>query len=132
VSARSTIITFFALGLMLGAGSTCAADSKSIQGTLIGSDGKPLMAGEIRAQRLDAKAKPAITTTDARGHYVFTGLPAGTYSVTAYVDGAPTSRANVRTSSKGWAKVDFDLRVNDSGDEGVDRMQRDLRTNTGR
>ena len=103
-----------------------AGDNKSIQGTLIGRNGKPYEGAEIRAQRVDTKATVAIATTDARGIYVFKGLPAGAYSLTAYVDGFAESRASIRTRAKGWAKVDFDLRLNERGD-GVAGMQRDLR-----
>jgi hypothetical protein len=92
------------------------ADNKSIQGTLLGTDGKPLAGAEIKAARLDAKAEPAMTKTDAQGHYLFQGLPSGAYAITAYVKSVPKSRASVRTRSDGWAKVDFDLRMksNDS------------------
>jgi hypothetical protein len=41
------------------------------------------------------------------------------------------SRANVKTPPKGWAKVDFDLRLNAKGADGTDRMQRDLQTING-
>lgn len=110
--------------------STSGGDNKSIQGTLRDTDGVLLVAGEIRAERLDAKAKPFITQTDGRGQYVFRGLPAGTYSVTAYVDDIPRARAKVRTSDKGWAKIDFDLRKIEQGKGDVDQMQTDLRMHT--
>ena len=86
-----------------------------------------LVAGQIRAERLDAKAKPVITKTDDHGQYLFRGLPAGTYSLTAYVDDIPRARAKVRISNKGWAKVDFDLRAIEAGKGDVDQMQTDLR-----
>ena len=107
-----------------------AADTKSIQGTLRDTDGVLLVAGEIRAERLDAKAKPVITRTDDHGHYIFRGLPAGTYAVTAYVDEVPRARAKVRTGDKGWLKLDFDLRALERGKGDVDQMQTDLRMHT--
>jgi hypothetical protein len=87
------------------------ADTKSIQGTVTGTDGKPLAGAEIHADRLDAKAAPAITKTDAQGRYTFKALPVGAYAVTTYVKSVPKSRASVRTRADGWAKVDFDLRM---------------------
>ena len=87
------------------------ADSKSIQGTVTGTDGKPFAGAQIRANRLDAKAEPAITKSDAQGHYTFKALPAGAYTVTAFVKTVPKMHATVRTRTDGWAKVDFDLRL---------------------
>jgi hypothetical protein len=98
------------LALLFAAGSAWA-DSKSIQGTVIGGDGKPFAGAEVRAERLDAKATPALTKTDAKGQYIFKGLPVGAYAITAIVKSVPKSRASVRTRSDGWAKVDFDLRL---------------------
>jgi hypothetical protein len=108
MSARSGIIAVVLFAFVLG---NVSADNKSIEGTVTASDGKPFANGEIRAQRLDAKAEPATTKTDAHGHYAFRGLPAGAYAITAYVQAVPKSRANVKTRSDGWAKVDFDLRL---------------------
>ena len=108
MSARSGIIAAVWFAFVLG---TVSADNKSIQGTVTGSDGKPFANGEIRAQRLDAKAEPATTKTDAHGHYAFRALPPGAYAITAYMDGAPKSRASVKTRADGWAQVDFDLRL---------------------
>jgi hypothetical protein len=111
--------------------SICAfgADDKSIQGTLRDTDGVLLVAGEIRAERLDARAKMVTTKTDDHGRYVFRGLPAGMYRVTAYVDQSPRMQAKVKITGKGWTKLDFNL--HEAQDEGVARMQQDLSTSTG-
>ena len=126
MSIRFGINAVFAAALLLVPASASAGDNKSIQGKLIGEDGKAWAGAEIRAQRTDIKAKPAVTRTDAQGVYVFKGLPAGKYTVTAYVGGFPKSKAKVQTRGKGWARVDFDLRLNDANNQDVDRMQRDL------
>jgi hypothetical protein len=126
----SRLIAAFAFALFAG-GSILAADRTAVQGTLIGEDGKPLGGAEIRANRVDAKTKVVIARTKPDGRYYFVGLPPGAYSLTAYVDGVAMSRANVATSSKGWTKVDFDLRLNAQGADGTDRMQRDVRMSTG-
>lgn len=117
--------------MLLAGGSTLAADRPAIQGTLTGEGGKPFGAAEIHAQRTDAKAKAVIARTKPDGRYYFIGLPPGAYSITAYVDGIPMSRANVRTPSHGWVKVNFDLRLNATGADGTDRMQRDMRFGDG-
>lgn len=126
VSIRFEVNAVFAAALLLATSSAWASDNKSIQGRLIGEDGKAWAGVEIRAQRTDVKAKPAVTRTDSQGVYVFKGLPAGKYNVIAYVGGFPKSKAKVQTRDKGWARVDFDLRLNDANNEDVDRMQRDL------
>ena len=113
--------------------STWAGDNKSSQGAIMGvvtgENGKPFGGAEIRAQLVDTKKLTGITLTNSKGHYVLKGLPIGAYSITAYVDGTPVSRANIRTSNHGWANVNFDLRLNAHGADGVDRLQRDLRAN---
>jgi hypothetical protein len=72
-------------------------------------------ARKFAPERLDAKASVALTRTDAKGRYSFDHLAAGAYGLTASVQGVPKSRANVRTRSDGWARVDFDLRKAVSG-----------------
>src|SRR4030081_1730107 len=103
-----SILVVFAL--LFTSGSTWA-DNKSIQGTVTATDGKPLAGADLRAERLDAKAAPALAKTDAKGQYIFKGLPIGAYAIPAIVKSVPKSRASVRTRSDGWAKVDFDLRL---------------------
>ena len=129
--ARSRIIAALVIALILGGGSIRAADNKSIQGTLLSEEGKPLQGAEIHAQRVDAKAKVVIARTRPDGRYYFIGLPPGAYSLTAYVDDVAMSRVSIRTRNDGWVKVDFDLRLNAKGADGTDRMQRDVRNNSG-
>ena len=62
-----------------------SADTKNtniVEGLITGADGKPLVHAEVRAQRTDAAGKRVTTTTDDKGRYVFTALPAGKYSIT--------------------------------------------------
>ena len=111
---RSRILAVSLVTLCCGAVGVLA-DSRSIQGTLLGLDGKPFAGADIKAERLDAKEAPALTKTDAQGHYLFKTLPAGAYAITAFVKNVPKSRAMVRTRGDGWAKVDFDLRTPANG-----------------
>ena len=114
---------------LLATGSTLAADNKLllIKGKVIGDNGKPQEGAEVRALRVDAKGPEIVAITNTRGEYVLTVLPVGAYSVTAYFNGFARSRAIIKTASKGWAKVDFDLGLDQGRGDGVDRMQRDLR-----
>jgi hypothetical protein len=123
------------LGLLIAgpvvAGDKKAADNKgAIVGTFTDDDGKRLVAAEIRVESIGSKVKPVITRTDSQGRYFVKGLPIGDYMVTAYIDGSPAYRARIRTSDKGYAKVDFDGRLTKQGSDGTDRMQRDLRFNS--
>ena len=103
---------------LAAAGLALADDNKSnnnklilIKGKVIGEDGKPQPDAEIRVMRAGGKDSIATTTTDARGTYMVTLLPMGAYTVSAYVDTYERSRAHVKVFKKGWAKVDFDLRL---------------------
>ena len=129
MSYRSGILALLVLAL-IGPNTSLPGEKPSIRGTLIGADGAGFGGAEIQAERMDAKAAPAIAKTDAAGHFVFTGLPVGSYKLTAYVAAIPKSRITVRTSGRGWVRVNFDLRLNENGTE-VDRMQRDLGLRSG-
>jgi protocatechuate 3,4-dioxygenase beta subunit len=130
---NSGIIAAATFALILAGGSIQAEDNKPgkgwIQGTVTDEAGKGLGRAEIRAIRVDNRSITGVTLTDGKGHYMFKKLPPGSYSITAYVDGTAVSRVNVQTRADGWVKVDFDLRLNAKGSDGVDRMQRDLRNN---
>ena len=125
------MLTILALGSAV-ADPALATDNNFllIKGKVIGDKGKPEQGAEIHVLRVDVKAPEVVTTTDRRGQYILAGLPIGDYSVTAYdFHGFPRSRALIKTQSKGWAKVDFDLALDQGrGDAAASRMQTDLRT----
>jgi hypothetical protein len=106
------IVVSFAL---LFVSSAAWGDTKSIVGTVTGTDGKPLIDAGVWAERLDAKASPTITKTVANGQYVFKDLPIGVYQVLVTVKGVAKSRAKIKTRNDGWVRVDFDLRGNANG-----------------
>ncbi|MFL6513727.1 MAG: carboxypeptidase-like regulatory domain-containing protein [Chthoniobacterales bacterium] len=100
--------------------------SKSLAGTVMGDSGKPIGDVKIRAVRMDAHAPPRVAMTSSDGVYVFRNLPPGNYLITASLDGLPLSRAQLNTPSKGWIKLDFDLRL-EAGDT-ANRWNNDVRT----
>ena len=124
---KTEIIVAVAMALVT-AGSMFASDNKNndvlvIKGTVMGDDGKPQKDAEIRVKRLDGKGAEAVSITNSRGQYLVAGLSIGDYAITAYdPDGFARSRAVIKTAKKGWAKVDFDLALDKSRGEGVDRM----------
>jgi hypothetical protein len=84
------------------------AASASIQGDVLGTDGRPLKGAEVRVERKD-KSGPAYTaTTNARGYYVVNGVGAGVYKISVVTGGAAKSAVNVRTTGDN-ARVDFDM-----------------------
>jgi carboxypeptidase family protein len=84
------------------------AGSASIQGDVLGTDGRPLQGAEVRVERKD-KSGPAFTaTTNARGYYVVNGVGAGVYKISVVTGGAVKSAVNIRTTGDN-ARVDFDM-----------------------
>jgi len=101
--------------MLLGMGSLAQADSKSIQGTVIGAGGKPVAGAEVRANRVDdsgkALAGKSVTEkTSPNGQYTFANLPMGVYQVLVAINGVPKSQAKIKTRTDGYVRVDFDLR----------------------
>ena len=107
MSTRSTVIALLLLGL--GSIATVRADALAIRGSIKGTDGKALAGAEVRVQRIDAKGPAVVAKTNAKGEYSFTGLAQGAYKVTAVVNKVAKSEASIRTTQKGWSRVDFDL-----------------------
>ena len=134
-----TFIAAAAVGL-LAAGSTFASEEKEakseaetnaskhpkalvIKGKVIGDDGKPQPDAEIRVKPLDRKAPESVVITDSAGKYIVLGLTFGDYAVTAYdPHGFPRSRAIIKTDRKGWANVNFDLRLDQGAGDGANRI----------
>ena len=99
--------------MLLGVTSLAQADSKSIQGIVLGANGKPLAGAEVRANRLNesGKAFPGKPEkTSPNGQYVFSNLPVGVYQVLVTINGVPKSQAKIKTRIDGYVRVDFDLR----------------------
>lgn len=63
------------------------AQVTSIQGDVIGLDGKGLPNAQITITRTDQKMKPLSTKTDKKGHFYYGGLGLGVWDVIVSVDG---------------------------------------------
>ena len=85
-----------------------AAFGQSIEGTVRGSDGKALKDSEVRVEQKGNKSV-VTTKTDARGHYSYSRLSPGVYTVSVVLDGAVKSSLNVKTTTTN-SKIDFDLK----------------------
>jgi Carboxypeptidase regulatory-like domain len=84
------------------------AFGQSIEGTVRGSDGKALKDSEVRVEQKGNKSV-VTTKTDARGHYSYSRLSPGVYTVSVVLDGAVKSSLNVKTTTTN-SKIDFDLK----------------------
>ncbi|HTP88742.1 MAG TPA: tetratricopeptide repeat protein [Bryobacteraceae bacterium] len=86
------------------------AQTGGIEGKVVGDDGQPVKGAVIHFQREDIKGNYKCNT-DKHGHYVYTGLPLGTYKVSVEVEGRERdSMDKVRNHFGGDAAVvDFDL-----------------------
>jgi tetratricopeptide (TPR) repeat protein len=80
---RNLTAAFVGLGLLaFGAW----AQQGSMEGSVKGPDGKPLVGAMVKIDRTDIKAHYQVKS-DKKGHYFHAGLPYGTYNVSIDVDG---------------------------------------------
>lgn len=100
--------SFLVISIIVASFATALA-APAIEGNVLGADGRPLKGAEVRIERKD-KAGPAITTaTDARGHYLASGLSIGLYRISVIEGGAVKSALDVKTAERN-APVDFNLK----------------------
>ena len=62
------------------------AQTGGLQGDVKGPDGKPLAGAQIQIERTDIKGTYKVKT-DKKGHWLYAGLPLGTYKVSLIMDG---------------------------------------------
>jgi len=98
------------IGLVLSVASVWAATS-AIQGIVKDPKGHPIKGADIRIETTNGRTLLKTVKTDANGHYVSDGLPAGTYRVTLVVNGAiKASMDNAKTKAAGPTQLNFDLK----------------------
>ena len=98
-----------AAGMALLAASAFAQIT-TIEGVVKGPDGNPIQKAEVQITRTDIKGNYK-TKTDKKGHYLYMGLPMGTYTIDLYVDGKKADSVNnVRTRPGDPVPVNFDLK----------------------
>jgi len=99
-----------AAGMALLAGSAFAQIT-TIEGIAKDPTGKPIDKAEVQITRTDIKGNYK-TKTDKKGHYLYMGLPMGTYTIDLYVDGKKMdSVAKVQTRPGDPIPVNFDLKA---------------------
>src|SRR5262249_23580903 len=99
-----------AIGFLLFAGASFAQIT-AIEGDVKGSDGNPVNKAELLIEREDMKGTYKGAKTDKKGHYIYNGLPSGTYTVTVIIDGQKKDTvSHVKTHLGDPVPVNFDLR----------------------
>src|SRR5262245_32804136 len=87
---------------------TLSAQMSSVEGSVVGADGRPLKGAEIRFEQKEGQVSPIVSRTDANGHYTTT-LPRGTYKLSLATDGKVKASITVRTTGQ-RSRIDNALR----------------------
>jgi Carboxypeptidase regulatory-like domain len=72
------------------------AQIASLQGNVMGTDGRPLQGAEIRLEGKEKSSAPITTMTSSNGRYLFAGLPAGVYRLFIVEGGAVKFSVNMK------------------------------------
>jgi len=105
---RTVISSFLAVAAFAFSPST-PAQASGIEGKVLGVDGRPLQGAEVRIERNDKTGAPITIQTNAKGSYVSSALPAGTYKVSVVENGAVKSNVTIKMAAS-TARVDFNLK----------------------
>ncbi len=97
------------LGGFLLVACTAWAQTTTLQGDVKGQDGQPLKGALIVLDRTDIKGHYQVKS-DKKGHWLYTGLPSGTFDIACQVDGKTVDKISKVHSGYGDnPPVDFDL-----------------------
>src|SRR5712692_7063979 len=108
--AKSRVQVFLFSGFLLFAGASWDQNTAS-EGEVKGADGQPVKDAKILIERKDMKGTYKGAKTDKKGHYIYNGLPLGTYKVSVLIDDQVRDSAdNVRTTLGDPRPVNFDLK----------------------
>lgn len=85
----AVLLSLVFLSSLTGAGAQTKSHSTgtTIQGMVLGADGKPVAAAAVECQS-SAGMRPRVVHTDPKGHYLFTGLKQDSYDLRATSNGA--------------------------------------------
>jgi tetratricopeptide (TPR) repeat protein len=87
------------------------AQITAVEGDVKGPDGKLVQGAQILIEREDMKGTYKGAKTDKKGHYIYNGLPKGTYTISVLIDGQVKMHTDhVRTTLGDPTAVNFDLK----------------------
>lgn len=97
--------------LVFAAAATALAQTTTLQGDVTDENGQPLKGAVIVLDRTDIKGHYQVKS-DKKGHWLYTGLPLGTYNISCQVNGQTVDKVNAVKSQFGddAPPVNFDLR----------------------
>ncbi len=108
--AKSSGYRLLALSFLLSTGASWAQIT-AIEGDVKGVDGDVVKNAQILIEREDMKGTYKGAKTDKKGHYIYNGLPIGTYTVSVLIDNQKKdSMQHVRTRLGDPTPVNFDLK----------------------
>ena len=82
----------------------------ALEGTVRDGNWHPIQNAVVRIEAKQKDKFPSTTKTDAKGHYLFDNLDAGTYRVTLVVEGRVKAAINNATTKSGeMRRLNFDL-----------------------
>jgi len=88
---------------------TAFGQKATLQAEVTGVDGRPSKAAQVRIERQDKKTAPLVVAGDKRGHLAAMNLEAGTYKLTATVEGGIQSSQIVKVQANKPSLVTFDM-----------------------
>ena len=104
-----TVVSSFLVAAAFAFSPSTPAQASGIEGKVRGVDGRPLQNAEVRIERQDKTGAPVTIQTNAKGNYVSSALPTGTYKISVVENGAVKSNVTIETAGK-TARVDFNLK----------------------
>lgn len=103
---QAALLAALVAGVFAG---SAVAQTTSLEGKVIGEDGKPLKDAIIKIERTDIKGNYK-TKSGKKGDWFHAGLPIGTYNISCEVNGQEVDKVNgVRSTLGDPRPVDFDL-----------------------
>jgi Carboxypeptidase regulatory-like domain len=105
---RYGCIASFLLVVSFVFSTTLSAQTSSVEGNVVGADGRPLKDAEIRFEQREGEVSPIISRTDAKGHYT-AALPRGVYKLRLVTAGKVRASITVQATGAN-SRIDFDLR----------------------
>jgi hypothetical protein len=105
---RRELIASLLLACSIGFSATLSAQTSSVEGNVVGPDGRPSKGAEIRFEHKGGQVSPVISHTDINGRYT-AALPKGVYKMSLAERGAVKASITVKATGAN-SRIDFDLR----------------------
>lgn len=93
------------------------AQTAVMEGNVKGEDAKPVQGAMIKITRTDIKGNYQVKT-DKKGHFLYAGLPLGTYDVSVEIGGAAKDSVKGVRLHSDMPPIDFDLAKSAAGGPG--------------